>query len=199
MLTPEDILLFKEIGRRLEDAGYREASKKPMLYFRATEKIIFYADLRIKDWHRDFADFPHFYFQKIDDIPDWLLNRFINEEISMLGIRYKVDVNLSGFEPPTYNNYNGICCFCGRDFQDDGDYCSEECKLAHEETYKSNCVVCGKDLDYNSVIKHHVNYNPEKIIDVCRSCHLKIHRSDKYPNLKPKVKRLVWYERIKNL
>ena len=34
------------------------------------------------------------------------------------------------------------------------------------------CFKCGSD---RFVIKHHISYNPEKIVDCCRSCHQTIH------------------------
>lgn len=34
-------------------------------------------------------------------------------------------------------------------------------------------------------VSHHVSYFPERVVVVCRSCHGKIHRSEKYPLLRP--------------
>ncbi len=75
-------------------------------------------------------------------------------------------------------------------------------------TKKNICDVCGKKLttyiDKNSgsfdsifvkvsgeyavgLVKHHMSYFPEIIIYVHGGCHHKIHRTNKYPKLKPKI------------
>ena len=41
------ILLF--YGKLLEEAGYRESKKKPNLFYRKTEDVIFFADMRGTD------------------------------------------------------------------------------------------------------------------------------------------------------
>ncbi len=51
------------------------------------------------------------------------------------------------------------------------EYSMREYKIQHFQDFEI-CELCGiKD----SQIKHHITYNPEKIIHVCRSCHGKIH------------------------
>ncbi len=59
-----------------------------------------------------------------------------------------------------------------------------------------NCKVCNKLLfDFRGIrpwkldnfVKHHMSYFPEIIIYVHGGCHHNIHRSDKYPQLKPKI------------
>jgi ribosome-binding protein aMBF1 (putative translation factor) len=50
------------------------------------------------------------------------------------------------------------------------------------------CAVCGKSLvSYSSdCILHHIDYNEDKTIQVCRSCHRKIHsKKAKFPDLAP--------------
>lgn len=39
------------------------------------------------------------------------------------------------------------------------------------------CKICGSE---NDIHKHHIQYHPEKLIFVCRSCHSKIHHSKKH-------------------
>lgn len=44
------------------------------------------------------------------------------------------------------------------------------------------CVVCGA----GDVLDHHVSYNPEETVPVCRSCHTRIHKDDAFrPGLTP--------------
>lgn len=47
------------------------------------------------------------------------------------------------------------------------------------------CALCGAT---KNIIHHHISYKPEKIMFVCRSCHLKIHTTDKYLDLRPSVR-----------
>lgn len=54
------------------------------------------------------------------------------------------------------------------------------------------CSVCGKNTREHPETEfqeHHLSYSPEKKINVCKSCHNKIHNTDDYPDLKPKDKR----------
>jgi len=39
---------------------------------------------------------------------------------------------------------------------------------------------------------HHVSYEPEIVIPVCKKCHVKIHHSDDYEHLKPEKSRKEW-------
>lgn len=70
---------------------------------------------------------------------------------------------------------------------------------------KEQCAACGKhiismdlyeeasehtDVDDSEVTtqpkhEHHVSYEPEKVVDVCRRCHYQIHREGKHPELTP--------------
>lgn len=60
-------------------------------------------------------------------------------------------------------------------------------------TKKNICDVCKKKLFdpklwiFNSLVKHHISYFPIKIIYVHWGCHHKIHRTNKYPELKPLI------------
>lgn len=44
------------------------------------------------------------------------------------------------------------------------------------------CFKCGKEKE---TINHHISYNPEKIVDCCRSCHKKIHNRVRENDLCP--------------
>lgn len=43
-----------------------------------------------------------------------------------------------------------------------------------EEVYF--CDICGKELERHDVHVHHISYNPPETIELCRSCHIKIHK-----------------------
>ena len=99
--------------------------------------------------------------------------------------------------------YGNQCVYCGA-YQGNG-YVSNECcrilKYHPERIVERRKYSCRLTLDEaimrgNYVIKmrgdfvlHHLSYNPEKIICVCRRCHALIHLTDKYPHLKPSQKR----------
>lgn len=49
-----------------------------------------------------------------------------------------------------------------------------------------NCKIC----DSSNTIKHHIDYSKNEVIDVCRSCHGKIHSDEKhiyYPKDPPHI------------
>ncbi len=93
---------------------------------------------------------------------------------------------------------DGTCKLCAKEFNAEGLFCSKDCEVTYSqlkemrrEEYKQQlkCAVCGQILEFwsKNTIEHHVNYKPEKVVHVCRSCHRKIHaRHDLYPNLAPK-------------
>lgn len=57
------------------------------------------------------------------------------------------------------------------------EYSMRDYRLQHYEDFKS-CQLCGTK---EGQVRHHINYNPEKIIRICRSCHGKIHHKG-FPN-----------------
>lgn len=50
---------------------------------------------------------------------------------------------------------------------------------------RETCEACEKPFYGRPRLNHHVSYFPEDIVEIHRSCHMKIHRTDKYPDLKP--------------
>ena len=44
---------------------------------------------------------------------------------------------------------------------------------------------CGICNGTDNIIMHHVAYEPERKMDVCRSCHGYIHHGNRYPQYKP--------------
>jgi 5-methylcytosine-specific restriction endonuclease McrA len=127
----------------------------------------------------------------------------------------EVDVNWMDWEPEkihwsnTYGRSDGYCKCCGKDMRNNEYFCSDECKilvtkreLAHQINLSDEyCYICKTKKIYSKeeikevfdielpdvLINHHVSYNPEKVITVCRKCHNKIHKTDEYPDLKPSI------------
>jgi len=97
---------------------------------------------------------------------------------------------------------DGKCKLCGKEFNRDGLFCSQECEKAHsqleemrQEEYEAEvkCSLCGKQLNWygKDYVLHHVDYQEEKTIPVCRSCHRKIHAYNaNFPDLAPQKPKL---------
>lgn len=45
------------------------------------------------------------------------------------------------------------------------------------------CELCGDQSKW--IDGHHISYQPEETVAVCRQCHSEIHHSNKHPELKP--------------
>lgn len=80
---------------------------------------------------------------------------------------------------------DGYCRICGKDFRSEGRFCSSLCEAKYLDSLKMTCDVCGKKIDIDKQVEHHVSYDPEKIIYVHLSCHQQIHKSDRFHDLKP--------------
>lgn len=181
-------ILLKQ-GRILIELNYKESVKKPNLFYRTIKEGFFFADMRSSDIMPIWEDTnPLFYWNLDETLPDWKKRRIINCEMDILAGHgcpcrlsfEQIDLDLDGGD--------GLCIVCETEFNDEGLFCSSKCEIARRELYQTRCARCGKSLDFKTAIQHHFSYDPEKIIDVCRSCHLKIHRSKKGSLLRPASK-----------
>ena len=59
----------------------------------------------------------------------------------------------------------------------------------------NKCEICNSS---KNVIKHHVNYFPEEIMYICRSCHIKIHKNISFQIYKPSKQQIIDYYRPQN-
>lgn len=194
---------MKKNAKVLMMFGFKESKNKPNLFYLNTDDAVFFADMRSSEIIPIWEDTrPLMYCKFEKEYPEWKQRRIVGEFFGILmengcACRFSHEDELLGDHQ--HSDDNGYCEFCGKDFQDEGSFCSKECEKADEETYKDHCAVCGKDLDWKNVIHHHVNYKEEKKIPVCRSCHTKIHKSEKMPNLKPdKEEKEKYYEKKRN-
>lgn len=188
-------------ARVLEMHGYKESINKPNLFYKVKDRkwvkgptfengefkdgkyeIIFFADMRgtkyIPIWEEPY---PHFYGKFPEGMPEWKKIRLMEEETNGIPILY---ISFSEQHDLAYEG-NGYCKTCGKDFHADGLFCSKDCEEIYNYLWKTRCQVCGKELDANDVIKHHINYYDDKTIIVCRSCHAKIHFGSDFLKLKP--------------
>jgi len=184
-------------SRVLKAHNYTESLGKPNLFYKHDGQAHFYsnqytmvtlfADMRGTELVPIWEDpSPLLYAQFSSNPPKWLMKRLLEQEYEELRV-----CRLSFFaeyEPEGLmfsEGGDGYCIVCGKDFQADGLYCSPQCQQADENLGKIKCRVCGKVLEYNQTIEHHLEYAENKTILICRSCHLKIHRGTKLPHLKP--------------
>ena len=192
-IYPRVFRALEQHGYNLKMLGYTESLRKPNLFYRKNEElgVVFFADMRGTEEVPIWSDVrPLLYWHFMREYPNWLKRRLVKSEL------VAIDGRLSFYEVwepeglMSNDSEDGYCKFCGKDFSDKGLYCSKECEDADSETYQTHCAVCGKVITYETKITHHVSYEPEKTIDICRSCHSKIHRTNKYQKLKPKQKRI---------
>lgn len=188
-------------GMRLEANGYFESVKKANLFVKKTAEGVYFADMRGTKEVPIWTDTkPLFYWKFEEPVPPWKLRRIIKEELLRLfdvecPCRLSFEFHDSqGFEEVStyldeengiYHWPTGYCELCGRDFEGEGEFCSKECEAANEELYKARCAKCGVSIDYKNAVDHHITYEPERKVLVCKSCHLKIHKSKKPTALKP--------------
>ena len=166
-------------ARVLKAHGYTESLKKANLFYRKGAEgvfVIFFADMRGTDSVPIWEDpSPLLYAQFSDGMPGWKQRRLLEREYLELRTG-RLSFNEGG---------NGYCVVCGKDFQDEGLFCSKQCEEAYHDFWKIRCKVCGKELTWDQAVEHHLSYKEDKTITVCRSCHLKIHRGSKLQKLKP--------------
>ncbi len=217
---------LKENGKFLVNLGYSESTNKPNLFYLRNTQACYYADMRGTEDVAIWNDTrPLFYWKFANSVPNWERRHLLKYELSRL-FQTQCSCRLSFYAPRSsieFENISifidtdngvydwdiGFCCYCKKDFQNEGEYCSTECRENYKNSLIQECIVCKKkvhsfdDWDtaealnelctvcnekmcFHNSIGHHVNYFPEEIIYVHRGCHNKIHRTNNYPYLKPK-------------
>lgn len=193
-------------AEKLKKSGYKESFNKSNLFYKKIPEGCFFADMRSSDIVPIWTDTrPLFYRKWEKDIPHWKKRRLIKQELEHL---YKIgcECRLSFYTPRSWIEFensstiidegyyywdDGFCEQCGKDFQDEGSFCSKECEEKHHLSMLNECTICGKKLEYDEEIHHHVDYKNDVTILVCRTCHAKIHHStdEAYKQYKPINKR----------
>lgn len=181
-----------------------------------TTQVTFFADMRgtrqVKIWEN--TD-PYLSWRFFELVPDWKKRRVIEAELrrlSELGCPCRLSYNQTS-EPGglMFSNEDGFCRHCGKDFQSDGRYCSDGCMKKVRQLLKEleevcegvrrrklpTCSVCHEKLEHEQTIEHHVSYQPEETIKVCRSCHQKIHRAHRWTLKPPEGDSDKFYEQTK--
>jgi hypothetical protein len=198
-------LQMQTTGNRLLTLGYKESLRKPNLFYLEKEFGFFFTNMQGTEIVPIWDDpSPLFHWQFKQGTPNWKCRRLVKEEIQRLRknnvncrLSYMIEKdpifeNAGGFIGETELIWNdGFCQFCGKDFGDEGAYCSKECEEKALDKLKKTCPVCNKKIDFSDQVEHHIQYRPpEEKITVHASCHGKIHHTKLYPNFKPKDKRI---------
>jgi hypothetical protein len=200
-ISPNVYAMLINYGKILGKFGYAESKNKPNLFYKRFFEGIFFADMRSTGEVPIWEDTsPLFYWNFKTFIPNWKRRRMIKKELLFL-FEQKCPCRLANefwdcteFENSScmidedegfYYWDDGYCKLCGKDFQQEGEFCSQSCSALFDDLFKKPCCACGLKMERRKEIKHHVSYFPEKIVLVHASCHNKIHKTDQYPNLKP--------------
>lgn len=203
--------IMLENGNLLLKEGYKESRRKPNLFYKTIPGGLFFMDMRGTEEVPIWEDTNSLFYWKFYDIPNWKARRFLKEELKRLikskcPFRFSFEagndpifenVNFLSFSPEYLVIDDGYCKFCGKDFQDDGEFCSKECEDKSLLALGELCEVCGNKIKFGEEVYHHIGYFPEKKIVVHKSCHNVIHKTDKYPELKPnKEEILKFYQKF---
>jgi len=193
-------------GEKLKQLGYKESYNKPNLFYKPIgENGVIYADLRGNDWIPLWEDsgLNVYYY---GDLPYHI---FLNELILIQRAGCHISSFNDDFERFSFRTLpNGYCKTCQKDIlpsikwdvlsEEKGIstniellYC-DECKLVQYEQKKireelkqfqndkrHTCRLCGTIKV--ELLTHHITYEPEEIMKVCRSCHGIIHACS-FPN-----------------
>lgn len=65
----------------------------------------------------------------------------------------------------------------------------------HYEIEKRECELCHGKIKSSKVLAHHLSYDPEIIIYLCRICHINLHTFAKYDDIQRK-KFIEWIEQF---
>lgn len=142
---------------------------------RSSAYISFYVKPRNISYLQEHIDYGDF---KIFTTGDWKLNRFIKEEHKRLVLSGVAPIWNHG-EDWNDMDIDGYCLECGKDHQSYNEFCCRECQLNYglkNETMKM-CSVCKEPFRLEQLVEHHICYETDETICVCRACHAKIHHS----------------------
>jgi hypothetical protein len=183
----------------LEMNGYRESIQKPNLFYKKTAEGVFFADMRgteiIPIWD---SPVPIFYARL--EGPAWKQRRLWKQELELLHkegcpVRLSFELGQNGIfselsmeideENAKFDWPVGLCYECGKDFQDEGEYCDPICAETARVKTLNVCVACNNSIEWPDLVEHHTSYFPERTVYVHRSCHTLIHKTQTYLSLKP--------------
>ena len=189
-------------GRTLETIGFRQAHSKPWLFVRVTPHGPVFANLGGSGIVRIWKDSrPRLHHQL--KAPRWQIRKTLKQiqwefEANELSYRYSFyETDEPGglwfpvedeepVDAEEQTGPDGYCHRCGAELLVGDLYC-EACRDVLDVRARVACVACKDKFTLETTVVHHTSYDPETTVRVCRSCHLRIHRSNAFPDLKPSV------------
>ena len=182
------------LDQKIYDLGYLRSNRKPgVCYKKCIAGVAFldYRNIGLVPRAIQVEEGPQFRF-KVEK-PYWKSIRARELQKKLLDenkIKFQLSfyATLERLNELNQGKSDGYCKFCTNDFEDDGLFCSKGCETQYNN---QGAVICGAcfmpilGLNGKSAPEHHVSYFPEETIPVHQSCHLEIHRSDKYLHLRP--------------
>jgi len=199
-----------ETGNILINLGYKEASKKPNLFYKKIYKDndeyeIVFADLRGTEYEPIWKRLRLHVYRNFDYDKGYSCND-IDFGFQVIFLKRHISIPLDYsfyFKYDEDDDLNGFCRKCNKDivlnkelnksqYSEELDpdielvYC-DECK-AQKYAKRRKAKLCFHCKKRDWEINHHIAYHPELTIKVCPTCHSKIHNSG-FPNLLWKQKK----------
>lgn len=154
-IYPKKFKILQENGNILLVKGYTESFNKPNLFFKQIQEGFFYLDMRgtmeVPIWE---DQRPLFYGFFNENIPFWKRRRLLKKELIKMHhekIPFRLSFEFGHNDPDFWDTLviideengvfkwdDGYCQFCNKDFQDEGEFCSEKCKGKYEEGLKNS-------------------------------------------------------------
>lgn len=198
-IFPKPYAQMQHYAQILLKNGYAESKNKPNLFYKQIDQGRLYADMRGTEEVPIYQDQRPLFYAQLSCQP-WLQRRIWKNELEFfweLGCEMRLSF-LFAENPPfdkvstEYDEENGQfnwpvgkCPHCGKDFQDEGEYCSPQCQEKDRIEGLEDCKVCHQKIEREEQIWHHISYFPEEFVCVHKGCHNKIHKTNLYPELKP--------------
>jgi len=162
----------------LEKNGYKESYRKPNLFYKKISEGMLFADMRSSDVIPIWQDTrPLFYWNFDYNTPNWKRRRLIKQELKTLhekGCPSRLSFyapfsseELEGFstyideESGIFEWHDGHCTHCNKDIKSDDPFCSDTCKTEYENSFKQECRICRKLMDWNEEVGHHLSYKDD--------------------------------------
>jgi transcription elongation factor Elf1 len=202
-IYPRIYSIIVRYGEKLESIGWFENRNKPNLFSKNYFGFWIYADMRSTEVIPIWED-PKpiiYWFQK--DEADWEFCRAIRhavQDLDYVGVPHRFSF-YEDSEPDGLmhgedeERPDGLCKMCHNEMDHDGLFCSKKCEKAHQDLVKLKeekwrkefkCRICGKPLTWKTSVEHHIDYEKEKTIGLCRACHTSLHQhNEEYPELAP--------------
>ncbi|MBU4190235.1 MAG: DUF2116 family Zn-ribbon domain-containing protein [Candidatus Thermoplasmatota archaeon] len=143
-----------EYALLLKQQGFIESKNKPNLFYKKIDEGIIFADMRGTEIIPIWSDAsPLIYYEFNIDVPLWKRRRILNNEVSKCNGRFSFYEDSEPDGLMFNNEEDGYCKNCGKDFQDNGLFCSKKCEEEYEKKELAKtinraeiCEICGRKI-----------------------------------------------------